>query len=153
MRAVIRIYFLQQVFQLLIQVLITEVSGQVIHAVFKPRLYVGIERNVGKLVEILLELGAKFLGRHGIVRDSHHRKLTGEKMILAEVVEGRNQLAAREVARGSEDDHDTGIAGAADPLSICVCLRCESHNEVSFKIVKSVTSARLAFVLRMGTSL
>src|SRR5205807_3302519 len=91
MRAVIGIDFLQQIFQLLIQVRVTEISRQVIHAFFKPRLHVGIEWNIRKLVEILLELAAKFLRRHGIVRDSHYRKLTGEKLILAEVVEGRNQ--------------------------------------------------------------
>ena len=42
MCAVIGIDFLQQIFQLLIQVRVTEIPGQVIHAFFKPRLHVGI---------------------------------------------------------------------------------------------------------------
>jgi hypothetical protein len=117
MGTVIGIHFCQQFFQLLEGLRAAEVAGEVIHPALEPFFEVRIDLHVGKLLEILLQLRSKVVGRHGVFGDADDCEFLREKVILPQVVQGGNQLAPGEVTRGAENDHDAGIAGASDPFA------------------------------------
>ena len=48
-------------------------------------------------------------------RRTHHRESRGQRALLGQVVQRRQKLAAAEVARGAEDDHDRGVC---DPVIV-----------------------------------
>src|SRR6266481_10184411 len=93
----------QQGLQLLKCASIAELSGQVVHPGFEPLLQVGIEFHIGKLLKILLELGTKLVGSHGVAGDSDNRKFPRQELVFSQVIERGNQLAASEIARCPED--------------------------------------------------
>ena len=110
--------------------LIREFAGDVKHALLKPLLQFGIDRAAQEFLEVLPQLGAKFIRRHGIPRNADDREVTRQQVIFRQVVKGGNQLALRKIAGSAENDHRAGIARSPDLLclNLCCALRHALHS-------------------------
>ena len=75
MRGVILVDLLQQFLQLRIEVLILEISLEVMHAAHEPFAQIRIHAASGKLAQVLRNLFTEFLGIHFGASHAQHRKL------------------------------------------------------------------------------
>ena len=55
--------------------------------------------------QVLLDARAKFLVAERLARDAQHDEVIRQQAVAPQVVEGRNELALRQVARRAEDHH------------------------------------------------
>ena len=116
---VVFVDFLEQLLQLLIGAVIPELAGHVVDVALEPLLQVGIDRFAGKFLQVLRQLGAKFVGGHLVPRDTDHGKLSRQKIVFRQVVKRRDQLAAGKIAGRAENNHCARIATTPDPLGFC----------------------------------
>ena len=98
---------------------IPELAGHVIDVALEPFLQVGIDRFAGKFLQVLRQLGAKFIGGHLVPRDANHGKLSRQKIVFRQVIKRRDQFAAGKIAGGAENNHCARIATTPDPLGFC----------------------------------
>src|SRR5581483_4024694 len=110
----------QRLFDLDVEILVVELAGDVVHAALEPVPDLAVVGPGRELLHVVKHLLAEVLGGHLGVGDTEDGEFTREQLIFGEVIQSGNQLAAGQIAGSAEDDHDTGITGAANFL----LLRC-----------------------------
>ena len=90
---------------------IVEVSGEVIAPLGKVVPLGGIDRTGRKLLDVRGDLRAEKLVIAVAHRHADHGEILRQKLEGFEIVERRQELAFRQVARGAEDDNGAGVAG------------------------------------------
>src|ERR1700722_7126964 len=131
-RGVILIDLLEKIFQLGINLLVTEIAGYVIQTFAKPFHDVLVSLRPRVVVNISGDLLTKLLCRHSAMRYAHDRELARKQVSFGQVVKRGNKFAAGQIAARAKNDHHARISrpGGAPGLRDCQCF-CLSHDFVS----------------------
>ncbi len=108
--------FVEQVFQLQIEVLVAHVAAQVVNAADEPFPNAGVHLVGGELLDVFRNFVAEILVGQWRTRHADHGEFPRQQVVFRQIVERGNQLAAGQVAAGAKNHHGAGIAELADPL-------------------------------------
>ena len=76
----------------------------------QPFADVGVNRAQSEGLDIVAELLAEGLSRKVGVGNSNNRKLLGQKTLLGQVAQSRNEFPLGEISSAPEDHHGAGIS-------------------------------------------
>ncbi len=120
-RGMVLVYFLQQVFQLRVDVLVVELGGHVIHTAEEPFDDVLVAIVARVVLYIVGQFLAEIVGGHRGMRDSHDGEFARQQVGFGEVVERGNELAAGQITSCAKNDHYAGVGGFRGALWLGVC--------------------------------